>query len=457
MEQSLYLCDQQTNIALKNHIHIHVEKFGPVKAADITLNNLVLFSGASGLGKSYLAMLVHFVYRVVCGYELLGFKRKETDFDALKAGVPDDDGVILRLQSADIRKWINRQAVLYMRQTLGNPDFNASIDIDMGEWPAEFVFFYSRNVLQTGGSDEMVYRDTLRLFDDGFPLNFSSSSIGWSNVPFVVALREYFQSVYGISCTDTFFMPPSRGSLVAVPDYIVKSVKTNMGMYGEFLDGLSQLKSATTHPRKANFGDMDDVLHRSLLHGDVNVEDGELRFSTDDGAKLPIAATASSVKELAPLALMIRNGQLGAYATLFEEPEAHLHPEMQVRVAELLCMALKAGAHLQITTHSDYFLRAVNDMILLGMLKEKMGDDVRFKAYCADAGFNAEAAIPVGEVSAYYVKEGDGGSEVVRQDLSLAVPFDTFDSIIRSQMPRSAKLYDDVEYYCDSLNGRDAD
>ena len=56
---------------------IKVQDFGPVKEAQIRLNSFVIFSGASSVGKSYLAMLVHFVYRVLLGGELIDFLQSQ--------------------------------------------------------------------------------------------------------------------------------------------------------------------------------------------------------------------------------------------------------------------------------------------------------------------------------------------------------------------------------------------
>lgn len=57
-----------------NKISITVKNFGPIEGPiTLNLNHFIIFSGDSGLGKSYLAMLIHFVYRIVAGDDLLQF------------------------------------------------------------------------------------------------------------------------------------------------------------------------------------------------------------------------------------------------------------------------------------------------------------------------------------------------------------------------------------------------
>ena len=60
-------------MVMKNQIVIKIKKLGSVRDAQITLEQFMIFSGASGLGKSYVAMLVHYVYRVLTGDELQDF------------------------------------------------------------------------------------------------------------------------------------------------------------------------------------------------------------------------------------------------------------------------------------------------------------------------------------------------------------------------------------------------
>lgn len=132
---------------------------------------------------------------------------------------------------------------------------------------------------------------------------------------------------------------------------------------------------------------------------------------------------------------------------MFEEPESHLHPELQVKVAELLGYALQEGAHLQITTHSDYLVRSLNDLIRLHILKEKMEKE-QFLHYCAEKKFNPDIDINPEDVAAYYLElDASGVSHITRQDVSMGIPFDSFKKVIDNQMARSADLYDQVGFF----------
>ena len=44
---------------------------------------------------------------------------------------------------------------------------------------------------------------------------------------------------------------------------------------------------------------------------------------------------------------------------IWDEPENHLHPEWQIRLAEIFVKLAKGGQPILITTHSPYFLQAI--------------------------------------------------------------------------------------------------
>lgn len=48
----------------------------------------------------------------------------------------------------------------------------------------------------------------------------------------------------------------------------------------------------------------------------------------------------------------------------FEEPEAHVHPETQIKLMELLVKLAKTGTQIVLTTHSDYMLNSLTNQIL---------------------------------------------------------------------------------------------
>lgn len=60
-----------------------------------------------------------------------------------------------------------------------------------------------------------------------------------------------------------------------------------------------------------------------------------------------------------------------AYTLLFiEEPEAHLHPEVQVKLMEFFAKLTKYNVRIIMTTHSNYLFNKLSNMVLKGELTE---------------------------------------------------------------------------------------
>ena len=80
-----------------------------------------------------------------------------------------------------------------------------------------------------------------------------------------------------------------------------------------------------------------------------------------------------------------------------------------------------------------------------------MADDVKFKSYCFEVGLDPHIVIDPDLVNAYYLSlDSNGDSYIKKQDVSMGIPFDTFNKVMDEQIVRSAELYDKVEFYIES-------
>jgi len=70
---------------------------------------------------------------------------------------------------------------------------------------------------------------------------------------------------------------------------------------------------------------------------------------------------SAGLKTFAIIKMLLQNGTLEENGTIIlDEPEIHLHPEWQVKLAELIILFQKEfGMHILLTTHSPYFLKAI--------------------------------------------------------------------------------------------------
>ncbi len=83
---------------------------------------------------------------------------------------------------------------------------------------------------------------------------------------------------------------------------------------------------------------------------------------TPEGA-FPLSRTSSMLSELAPLLLVLKGAVGRADHLTIDEPEAHLHPAMQRRIATFIADVVDRGFPVVLTTHSDFFLGEINNLI----------------------------------------------------------------------------------------------
>jgi ABC transporter, ATP-binding protein len=77
--------------------------------------------------------------------------------------------------------------------------------------------------------------------------------------------------------------------------------------------------------------------------------------------ELNIKNLSTGIKTFVILKILLDNGSLKKNGTIIlDEPEIHLHPEWQIKFAELIILLQKEfGMHILLTTHSPYFLNAI--------------------------------------------------------------------------------------------------
>ena len=79
--------------------------------------------------------------------------------------------------------------------------------------------------------------------------------------------------------------------------------------------------------------------------------------------KVPMHRASSTVSEIAPITLYLKHSMRRGGMVVIEEPEAHLHPRDQVRLAGHLVCLVRRGANVMITTHSGTLFEAISQYL----------------------------------------------------------------------------------------------
>lgn len=147
------------------------------------------------------------------------------------------------------------------------------------------------------------------------------------------------------------------------------------GVLADFLEQLINLGGQTQQihwPRRTN--DLGNQVEKALLDGTVHIERTETGYPhftyRPEGWKdgLPLMNASSMVSELAPVVLYLRHVVQPDNVLIIEEPESHLHPAMQVEFTRQLAALVRAGVRVIITTHSEWVLEELANIVRLSGL-----------------------------------------------------------------------------------------
>ena len=150
---------------------------------------------------------------------------------------------------------------------------------------------------------------------------------------------------------------------------------TLSGVLTDFLDHIVGLGESRL--REGSNTKLAQRLEAEILHGAVQIQSSVVGYpsfnyrpSAWKRGMLPLMTTSSMVSELAPVVLYLRYFVRKGDILIIEEPESHLHPAMQVSFTRLLAAMVKSGIRVIITTHSEWVLETLANLVRLSDVKK---------------------------------------------------------------------------------------
>jgi hypothetical protein len=126
---------------------------------------------------------------------------------------------------------------------------------------------------------------------------------------------------------------------------------------------------------------------------------------------------------------------------IMEEPEAHLHPAAQTQVGVALARLVRAGVRVVVTTHSDWLLQEIGNLIREGELEEQTGEP-------ASEG-SLPSSLRPSEVGIWLFRKDEGSAgSVVKEipfDRSEGIGPEEYEDVAEELYKRSANLQNRLE------------
>lgn len=419
-------------------VRIHISKLGPIVDQEIQLAQLMLFTGDSNLGKSYTNFLCYYLFNLAVSDRLNEF--------LLARMIPYDDTVSqynFEIKTDDLRLWMENDVKRFFAYLLAFQDIECNVHFYFDETDEILPV----SIVEHGTDDE----DTKLLF--------AQIEVNNRHIEFkitkkfkkddIISYIKYLllKELTGEYIISSLLMPPGRASLLS-GSFTTQKGSSKMGLYEIFLEdndrvNYRMLRSTTLKDDQQFF----QSRIRKLIGGDLVLGLNGLELKLETGNIVPIEAAASSIKELAPILMWIKGSTTMQYDSIcIEEPEAHCHPMMQAQLADLLVACINKGCIMQMTTHSDYLLKRLNQLLRLNDLQVNNID--RYNLYCDKFEHTRSLTLDREKIKAYYFyySNEEKRVKIELQDLTNGIPFDSFSHIIDKEIE-----------FDDFLEGDDAD
>ncbi len=422
-----------------NVVKVTINELGPIKNQEVTLSPIMIFTGNSNVGKSYVNYLMYYFFSAFTEGNLRALIEPKIKEDT-------KGNFSFTLSIEEIRLWLNLRAQDFMRMFLGDNNLicDANFELQVDSFDNIKIVSKKNDVPKELANpfSNMSIR-TIELNGNIIYTSFNSDDF-LSNL--VISIASFLISnLFNANFVKSVILPPARGAYVGETYSTKNSIATSTGMFKLFLRDYDLAVSPGSSTEDKDDRQFFESQVKKLVNGKLISEKDNQFLQLTNGNRIPMTAAASSIKELSPLLFYLMNWSKLQLSICLEEPEAHLHPDMQVNVANLLAAVKNRGSFIQLTTHSDYFLQRVNQLIKLGEIRKK--DKDTFKKICSEKKMNNRFYLDKEDVKAYYFETGEDGFTKIK-DLTIdenGIPFTTFFNTVQ-------RLNEEEEYLDNIIN-----
>ncbi|RUM43614.1 MAG: hypothetical protein DSY46_07800 [Hydrogenimonas sp.] len=410
-----------------------LEEFAVIERIEdeISLNDLTIFMGDNSAGKSYLATLIHSFIMSEGYWEYDLFKAITSKFEdsellknikeAVKEVVDNSNSsknILLTDKEIDELKEIIYFVVDYLlTKYLPNKLFGEKnlkhITVELESLEKNLI---KTIVLKSSQDFENITSFTMDIlfdnkhnikseFQGDFPKDIVCDGT-FHNI--IVQLIQI--SIKKSLSIKSIYLPASRTGYLQT--YQILANKAIFKTYGDNEDirPLSDIirvfiAQLNNFEPKTNENILTDFIEKEILNGQVKLsnEDAGIEFFVKD-KKIELNYLSSTISELIPLVVFLKRGFIKKNSLLvIEEPEAHLSFKNQKRIAKLIALLLKHQIKVLITTHSDFLIYEINNLIIQNSINRIKKENVY------------ENTIDHKKVSLYNFLLQDNGKSIVKK------------------------------------------
>jgi len=375
-------------------MQLTIENIGIIKKANITIDGLAVIAGNNDTGKSTIGKILFSIVKSISRY------KKDLEEDKEKNIKKLVDNIYFRL-----RKRINFTENIKTRDMFYPISFLEEINKKSIEAVNTRIKFVDNEVLdklisnqledlkklvaQDDNKDETIKRAFKKILYSEFTDELINKHIKESELSYI-NIKEGQNEILNIDMKDSdniqfdlkddlYF---NDSTLIETPMILNfnESIE-NSRSYFEIRDKSDRLNFLGMPNIAFHIKDIDSKLKESTYNDESlfqdnklsqqisNIVNGEMKFISKerefiyikkDGERYKSINTASGIKAFGILQMLFNSGLIDERSIIIiDEPEIHLHPNWQLKYAELIVLLVKNDINILVTTHSPYMIEAL--------------------------------------------------------------------------------------------------
>lgn len=445
---------------------LRVKDFGPIREGEVTFRPLTIFIGANNTGKSYMAQLAYALGRLFSSpWPARPWRPRSGPFIEVRVG----------LEHSQLLTELRRQKKPVPLDKLP-PEARSAIEQAVESFFSDLAKAAAQELQRCFGSTvrELV-RENARSFsielDQRQPLakltlDFQDGELRltkkeWNREIDLSPIQLFAErrgrvlvgpvslSAFGFLFTWPHYLPAARSGILQGHKALASFIFSRLPLVGIerfeiprlsgiVADFLGQLLGIESRRRERAAADVAEFMETDICRGQIELERTQPEIAYPElyyrqgRLKLPLHRTSSMVSELAPIVLFLKYVVERDDLLIIEEPEAHLHPDHQLTLARGIARLIRHGVRVLVTTHSDYFLHQISNLVQLSAAGRETKASLKYAE---------EEALETEQVAVYLFRaEGDESGTIVER---LTVTAE--DGIPQDEFVRIAEqLYDET-------------
>lgn len=400
-------------------MEITINNFGIIKRASIdTTRPINVFCGLNGTGKTYMTYLLYYIFSDDSFVEL-------DDYDSIIANRESDNSINLYYSCEMLNRFLKAVG------KKAKKDLPVIFGISDDEAKSLFgKFTMGLNISEEEFEEQSFYKLQITAFYNGHQFLFQfipkEKVVKISKEDATVIPKDENKKIWKFLLCQAIrrlsYIPSAKSWMLTVERHAVytfgKELINNRSQLDDFYfadkDYMMQEYGPRSYPlairralkiandlenikkTKGDFYDYAVSLEKEMLHGVVETSNnGNIELRLGNNVVLPIQVTSSLVKSMANLIVCLKYQARMHDIILIDEPEMNLHPANQVLLVRVFGELINKGLRLIISTHSDYIIRELNNLVMLSNTSKK------YQKEASKLGYKSTMMIKPTDMGAY--------------------------------------------------------